>query len=405
MRILHVNKFLYRRGGAEAYLFDLADLQRRAGHEVEFFGMTHPDNDAMSLESVFPSYVELDPVPAGLVGKAKGVGRILYSPSARRGLEAALEAFRPDVVHLHNIYHQLSPSVLRPLRDIPALMTLHDYKLVCPTYLFLDHGRLCEACLGGHFSQAVRRRCADGSLAKSALLASESALHSRTHAYDPVDVFACPSRFLLGKMAAGGVYPDRLQHLPLFVDVGDITPAETPGSDPIFVGRLSEEKGPDVLIRAAAIAGVPVDIVGDGPDRDALEKLAVDVGAQARFHGRLPRPEVLARMRNAALTVVPSRCYENQPLAVLESFACGVPAVGSDLGGISELVTPGVDGALVPANDPQALADAMRTLIGDVDTRRTMGQAARRRVEDDFSPARHLQRLEELYALAGASPT
>lgn len=405
MKILHVNKFLYRRGGAEAYLFDLASLQQRAGHDVAFFGMSHPENDAMPLADLFPSHVELDPPPSGLASKVKGAARMFYSASARRGLAAALETVQPDVVHLHNIYHQLSPSVLRPLKDIPALMTLHDYKLVCPTYLFLDHGKVCEACLGGHFTQAVRRRCADGSLAKSALLAAESTFQSATRAYDPIDVFACPSRFLLGKIAAGGVFPDRLHQLPLFIDVAGITPVDAPGADAIYVGRLSEEKGPDVLIRAAALAGVAVDIVGDGPERAALEALATQLGARVRFHGRLPRAEVLAKMRAAAVTVVPSRCYENQPLAVLESFACGVPVIGSDLGGISELVEPGVDGALVAADDPQSLADALTSMLGDRAVLSELGRAGRRKVEQQFGAERHLAGLEALYAVAGAPAT
>src|SRR5437763_11163179 len=148
VKILHVNKFLYRRGGAEAYLFDLAEMQRRQGHVGRFFAMAHPENERSELESLFPSHVEFAPPPASALGKIKAVGRMLYSPSARQGMEAALASVQPDVVHLHNIYHQLSPSVLRPLQGIPAVMTLHDYKLACPTYLFLDHGRLCEACLG-----------------------------------------------------------------------------------------------------------------------------------------------------------------------------------------------------------------------------------------------------------------
>jgi glycosyltransferase involved in cell wall biosynthesis len=403
MRVLHVNKFLYRRGGAEAYLFDLAELQRRAGHTVEFFGMDHPENETLALEALFPSNVELDPAPATLPGKARAVGRMLYSSSARRGMEAALESFTPDVVHLHNIYHQLSPSVLRPLRDVPAVMTLHDYKLVCPTYLFLDHGQLCEACLGGHFSQAVKRRCNDGSLAKSAVSAFETAWHTRTNAYAPVNLFACPSRFLLGKMTAGGVFPDRMRHLPLFVDFAGMIPAQRPGRDAIYVGRLSNEKGPDVLVRAAAVAGVAVDIVGDGPDRAALEALASELGVEARFHGRVPRERVHELMRNAAVTVVPSRCYENQPLAVLESFACGVPVLGSDLGGISELVEPGVDGALVAADDPEALAAALATLLRDEALLHAYGRAGRAKVERGFAPEVHLARLEELYREAGAN--
>ena len=172
MRILHVNKFLHRRGGAEAYMEDVAGLQRGNGHRVAFFAMAHPDNRASEFERHFPSRVELNPPPRSLHGRAVAVGRMLHSPSARRGIEAVLEEFRPDVVHLHNVYHQLSPSILRPLkrRGVPAVMTLHDYKLACPTYRLLDHGEVCTACVGMRFHNAVLRRCEGGSLGASAVL-------------------------------------------------------------------------------------------------------------------------------------------------------------------------------------------------------------------------------------------
>src|SRR5688572_26689944 len=115
MRILHVNKFLYRRGGAEGYMQDVADLQRLAGHEIEFFGMDHPDNDPMSHSDLFPSYLEFESAPPDLMGRIRGAGRMVWSTSARRGMAAVLDRFQPDVVHLHNVYHQLSPSILHAI--------------------------------------------------------------------------------------------------------------------------------------------------------------------------------------------------------------------------------------------------------------------------------------------------
>jgi glycosyltransferase involved in cell wall biosynthesis len=185
MRILHVNKFLHRRGGAESYMLDLAALQRATGHEVEFFGMDHRSNPPMRFAAHFPRSMQLDPLPPGLRRRAAAAARMVYSPAARHGMEEVVRSFRPDVAHLHNIYHQLSPSVLRPLAraGVPAVMTLHDYKLICPTYLLLDHGRICEACLDGFFAHAVARRCKDDSLGASATLALESTVHRLTRAY------------------------------------------------------------------------------------------------------------------------------------------------------------------------------------------------------------------------------
>src|SRR5262245_61722734 len=208
MRVLHVNKFLYRRGGAEGYLFDVARLQERAGDEVAFFGMAHADNDpGLRFEEHFPSQVDLEPPPPGVRGRIDAAARMIWSTSARRGLAKTLRDFKPDVVHMHNVYHQLSPSVVAACRDagVPVVMTLHDYKLACPSYQMLDKGRPCDACVTGGPLQAARRSCKDGSRSASTLLAVESWLHRRFRAYDGVDVFIAPSEFLAGVMHQAGV--------------------------------------------------------------------------------------------------------------------------------------------------------------------------------------------------------
>src|SRR4051812_24545917 len=277
MRILHVTKYMYRRAGAEAYMAGVAELQREAGHETAFFGMQHPANEPQLYERFFPSYLELEPPPDALTDKVKGFGRMVWSPSAQRGMASVVEDFRPDVVHLHNIYHHLSPSILVPLarRGVPVVMTLHDYKLACPTYRFLDKGEVCQACLGGHFTQAVRRRCKDGSLTSSTVMAAELAIHTALRAYRHVQLFVCPSRFITGRMAAAGVFPDRLRWVPHFVSPVEGAP-RTASDTVVFAGRLSREKGVDTLIEAVGRMEGPVrlEIAGEGPDRSPLERLA-----------------------------------------------------------------------------------------------------------------------------------
>jgi len=405
MRILHVNKFLYRRGGAEAYMLDVARLQRERGDDVAFFGMQHPDNDPQPYADHFPSRVEFEPPPSSVFGKARSAARMFWSTSAAHGIDAVLTDFEPDVVHLHNIYHHLSPSILRPVaaRRVAAVMTLHDYKLACPTYQFLDKGELCQACLGGHFSQAPRRRCKDGSLAASTLAAAELGLHTRMHAYAPVSRFVCPSHFMADTMARAGVFPDRLRHLPHFADIAAVPPAGEPGRGIAVACRLSPEKGVDVLIDAVGrmAAGVTLDVAGEGPELPALRTRAEAVApGRVTFHGRLPGPQVQQLLRGAAVAAVPSRWYENQPMIVLEAFACGTPVVASDLGGAGELIAPGTDGALVPANDPAALAAAIEPFVADPIRARAMGRAGRTKVEVEFSPERHLHGLDEVYAEA-----
>jgi glycosyltransferase involved in cell wall biosynthesis len=402
MRILHVNKFLYRRGGAESYMLDLAALQREQGHEVELFGMRYPENAPARFERWFPSRVDFEPTPPSLQGKLRGAGRLLWSSSAARGMSAVLDAFRPELVHLHNIYHQLSPSILRPIRaaGIPTVMTLHDYKLACPTYRFLDHGRICEACLPRRFWSPTLRRCNGGSLAASTLNGLEMTVHTAVGIYGAVHRFLCPSKFLERKMRQGRVYPDRLRWIPNFVDVHAIHPKQAPGGNAVYAGRLSDEKGVEVLIEAVARQPqLRLDVAGDGPARQKLEHLTASAAAsdRIRFHGRLPVDELHELLRTASVLVVPSRWYENMPLSILEGFAAGLPVVASALGGMPELIDVGRDGLLVPVDDPEALGEAVQGLVEAPSRAFAMGRAARAKAEREFAPERHLDRLDVVY--------
>jgi len=404
-----VNKFLYRRGGAEGYMLDLADLQRQHGHDVAFFGMDHPDNDKpQQFAASFPATVELEPPPPG-VARVRAAARMVWSTSASRGMRQVLRQFRPDVVHCHNVYHQLSPSVLAPVRQagIPCVMTLHDYKLACPSYQLLDHGRLCEACVTGGLWQAARRRCKDDSLGASTLLSAESWLHRVTGAWSPVDLFVCPSRFLADVMSRAGVFPERMRVVNHFVDLEQLMTSSSSvvagagaGEGLVFAGRLSPEKGVDVLIEALALMRAPatLQVAGDGPARAGLEELAARrAPGRVVFRGRLPKDELARLVARSAVSVVPSPWHENQPMTVLESFAAGVPVVSSDLGGLPELVRDGTEGRVVPAEDPAALAAALDGLLADPAGARAMGLAARARLASEFSPEAHLGRLAAVY--------
>jgi glycosyltransferase involved in cell wall biosynthesis len=411
MRVLHVNKFLHRRGGAEGYMLDLAELQREHGHEVAFFGMDHPDNDQSSVGTL-ASHVEFEPPPDGVVARGRLVGRMIWSRSAARGMVEALEEFRPDVVHAHNVYHQLSPSVISVARrrGVPVVLTMHDYKLACPTYQFLDHGKPCTACVSGGPWQAARRACKDGSRAASTAAALEVSLHRTFGAYDGVRRFIAPSRFLAAQVSAAGVHPDRIRVQPNFTDLDASPSTGGPGRGAVFAGRLSPEKGVDTLIRAVARAtglgalapgGVILDIAGDGPERGALEALArSEAPGRVRFRGRLAREELQALVREAVLSVVPSRWYENQPLAVLESFALGVPVLSTDLGGLPELVDEST-GWVVGANDPEAMGRVLAAALADPEDAFLRGTRARRFVEERHDPKSHLAGITAIYEQAG----
>jgi glycosyltransferase involved in cell wall biosynthesis len=400
MRILHVNKFLYRRGGAEAYMLDLASRQEAAGHEVAYFSTRHPENLSSEFEGYFPDYIELNPPPASWRERTRAAARVLYSRSAELGFTRVLERFRPDIVHLHNIYHHLSPSVLRPLRPraVPAVMTLHDFKLACPTHRFMANGRVCEACVPRRFYMATVKRCHEGSLSMSTLNGVELAAHTLFRLYGPIALFLCPSRFMVTKMTAAHVFSERLRWIPNFVDASTIETKRAAGGGVVYAGRLSEEKGVETLVRAAPHVDAPIDVVGDGPDRAELERLAARLGARnVSFHGHVSRDTVHRLVREASVGVMPSRGYENAPMGILEAFACGVPVVGTAHGGIPELIEPGIDGDLVPPGDDMALAGSLARFTADPAAAFAQGGAARRKVEEGFSPDRHLERLDGLY--------
>lgn len=406
MRILHVNKFLYRRGGAEGYLLDVSALQRARGDIVEYWGMAHPENlPGALLEDTFAPNVELEPAPGGLRGLS-AAARMVWHPASRSGLAQAIARFKPDVVHYHNVYHQLSPSILQAVAaaGIPSVMTLHDYKLACPNYQMLDHGQLCDACVTGSTLNAIRRRCKGGSLGGSTVLALESGIHRRLHAYDPVDLFISPSHFLRSVMLRAGLGEERIRTIHNVVDLPPRAQATHQESRVVFAGRLSHEKGVDTLVRAAGLlpAGIEVHIAGDGPLRAELESLAHTLApGKVTFHGRLSGSDVAALVHGSLAMAVPSRWFENQPMTILEAFAASVPPIVTALGGMPELVEDGVQGLVVPHDDPAALAEAIIRLANDPKAASAMGREGRRRLDREFTPEGHLAALDEAYREAG----
>jgi glycosyltransferase involved in cell wall biosynthesis len=235
-------------------------------------------------------------------------------------------------------------------------------------------------------------------------MATDLSVHTLLRSYRHVDGFICPSRFLAGQMERGHVYPSRMHVIRHFVDLDGVVPKSVAGGNAVIAGRLSAEKGIDVAIRAIAHLPEPahLDIAGDGPVRAELEALAAaEAPDRVTFHGRLPKDRLFDLLRSSSVAVVPSTWYENQPMAVLEALAIGLPVIGSDLGGIPELVDAGRDGLLVPAGDDKALATAIGELLGDPERAFAMGQAGRRKIEAEFPPSLHLERISGLYRQIG----
>jgi glycosyltransferase involved in cell wall biosynthesis len=405
MRILQVNKYYYLRSGTERYMFNLTRLLERYGHQVIPFAMHHPRNQPTPYDKHFLE--PLDFHHQSPLGKLRAARRVIYYRPAARRIAALLDEAQPDVVHLHNIYHHISPSILPEItrRGIPIVHTLHDYKLICPNYLLRAQGQICELCRDGNYYHTVQRRCLHGSLAWSIVAAVEMTLHKRWQIYERhVNRFIAPSRFLQSQAVAFGIPERQLIHIPYFLFADEWKPMPPGQSEyALFLGRLSQDKGLLTLLSAVQRADVPLLIVGEGPMQSAMEAtIARDGLAHVRLEGYLTGSALTQTMARANFTVVPSEWYENSPNVILESFANGRPVVASAIGGIPELIDDGVDGLLVPPGDSHALANALRWLWERPQVAQEMGRAGRAKIEALYDAQPHYQRIHTLYQeLAG----
>lgn len=403
MKILLANKFFYDHGGPETVLFAQRDLLQAAGHDVIDFSMRDPRNRPSPYARYFSPNIELQSVKP-TPGSLRTALRFLDSPVAAKNIRQLIRDHRPDIAHLHSINHQLTPSIIRVLRDegVPVVMTLHDYKLVCPAYTLLADGRICENCSGGKFYRAVTTNCRGR--ARSGLLAAESYVqHRLRRSYESVSLFLSPSRFLAEKFHEMG-FRHRVEVLPNPVSVPADGTTLQGGADRddhfLFVGRVVPEKGLRTLCAAALRSDAEVRIAGDGPQ---LEELQRDFGhyPNITFLGRVQPALAQAMMREARAVLVPSEWYENQPMVILEAFGQGTPVIASELGGNPELVRNGETGLLHTAGDVADLAVKLRWAREYRDEMAALGERARA-FSLQFAPDIYLRRLLGIYTRVAA---
>ncbi len=403
MKILLVNKFLFPKGGDAISTLATGRLLAQKGHEVHYWGMSAPQNPEYPLKELFVSPIDYNK-KMGLRQQLREALNILYSMEAKRKMEALIEKLKPDIVHLNNFAHQLSPSILDVFHKhgIPSVMTMRDYKLVCPAYTMLSDGKPCERCKDGRYYHCLLRRCTKGSMLKSLVNTFEMYLHHRImHIYDKIDTFISPSRFLMEKVKEMG-FRRRLVHLPNFVDTGEFKPRYGWDEESIvYAGRLSHEKGVATLIEALRDIGPRLKIIGDGPLKEGLEEGVISRGMKSvEFLGYRKGEELKEEIRRCMFVVLPSEWYENNPRIVIEAFALGKPVVGARIGGIPELVRDGQTGYTFRAGDPEELRARIESLLRDKDSIVTMGRKAREWVKEELNPEKHYKELMEIYKSA-----
>ncbi len=365
-----VNKFLYPKGGAETYVFQLGAELTRQGHEVQYFGMEDEKRIVGNNINAYTSKVEFH---GGGLEKLTYPFRIINSKEARKKIRLVLDDFAPDVVHLNNFNYQLTPSIILEVRKwekdtgkkVKIVYTAHDYQLVCPNHMMRNviTNENCEKCVGGNFFNCVKGKCIHGSFLKSVVGWLEASYWNNKGVYKEIDTLICCSQFMKEKLDSNPIFKDKTITLHNFIDGGEaVVDGKVEKKDYVlYFGRYSKEKGIETLIKACKnLPEISFIFAGSGPLEDEIDGVAnvQNVGFQTG--------EALTKLIcEARFSVCPSEWYENCPFSVLESLTYATPVLGAKIGGIPELVEEGVTGELFESGNVEALQEKIATLWRD----------------------------------------
>jgi glycosyltransferase involved in cell wall biosynthesis len=407
MRIIQAHKYYHARDGASKYMLELSLLLTAAGHEVIPFATKDDKTLSTPYEKYFIPYVDLShPEHVSFLDKLRIASEIIYSPRARRQMEALLDDVgHIDILHIHNIYHHISPSILLACkkRGIKIVMTLHDYKLICPNYTMYHHGMIHEEDCDHWYESCIGDRCVRDSLPHSTLSTIEMVMHHKIFRWyeKHVDLFISPSQFLIDRCVAHGWPSDMFVHIPnpvpLNSEQGIVNKEQKDGGYVAYIGRLSEEKGVQKLVEAAArLPHIPFRIAGEGSLYELLRQEIASRGIKnIELVGFLQGDALDQFTQEARLLVVPSVWYENNPLAVLEAKAKGKVVIASAIGGLPEMLPSSL---LFPSGDRDALCALIsRWFDADVSERESMGLALRQDVERHNNEVDHLKAVLDVY--------
>jgi glycosyltransferase involved in cell wall biosynthesis len=400
MRVLLINNYHYLRGGSERAYFDTARILEEHGHQVAFFSTANSRNKATPWSKYFVSDIDLSS-DLGPIAKAKAFLRLFANPEANRKLKALIAEFKPDVAHLHNIYHHLSPSIVSVLKSagVPTVMTLHDYQLIAPNRNLLVNGEVWEGSRPHRFYRCLTDRCIDRSFSKSLAATLESYWHHFFNSYSAIDLFVSPSVFLMKKFHEYD-FKGKIYYLPNPVFLKDMFSIPTKGAKYIlYYGRLSEEKGVLDLLKAYSSLkpDAALHFVGEGPLKEELKRKAKRLGGKVKFFGRLEGENLWNMVGGAEIVVAPSRWYENAPYTVLEPMALGRPVLAADIGGFKELIKDGENGFLFRAGDVDDLAVKLKKALDDEVRLPYIGSQAIRDVKKNNSPKGYYEYLLDIY--------
>jgi glycosyltransferase involved in cell wall biosynthesis len=387
LSIISVHNHYLIAGGEDQVFESEARLLRDHGHQVT----------QVEEQNAYPDTV------------AKKIGMAIDCVWSRRWYNdflALLRKSRPDLVHIHNFFPRISPSIYYACRSegVPVVQTLHNYRLLCAGAELYRDGKVCEECLDHGVLRGVKYGCYQGSKMGTATLTLMVDLHHRAGTWtNLVDCYVALTEFSRRKLVSGGLPADRIRVKPNFV-LPDPGPKTGCGEYALFVGRMVKSKGVPAMLEAWRALTVPLHVVGDGVCRELIEteQKAGNLGS-VTYRGRLPREETLAAMRKARFLIFPSEWYEGFPVTIAEAFACGIPVIGSRLGAMQEIIADGVTGLHFEAGNIDDLRSKVQWAWGHPSEVEAMGRRARREFEQKYTAERNIEILEEIYEFAMGS--
>lgn len=377
MRVLMVHNQYKIPGGEDSVVRAELSLLRQSKADATLFSVT---NDIIQ----------------GPLQRAVAALQVVYNPSARRALSRRLAALAPDVVHVHNFFPLLSPSIFDACRDagIPSVLTLHNFRILCPTAFLgaddADRERSLRQSCWWTVPRKVYRNSAVGTLAVAAMVE----FHKRSGTWTrKVDRFIALTDWAKQTFVQGGLPADRIVVKPNWVGK-PLASDHVERSGALFVGRLDQQKGIHVLLQAWRGLDYPLKIIGDGPLANLVRAAA---NPRVTYLGRQAPEAVQREMRAARFLVLPSMGYEMFPLTVLEAYANGLPVLCSDLPSLADLVEPGVTGFRFSPGDAEALAGAVHCALSDLPRLEQVGRCARARYDERYTPEANARQLLEIY--------
>lgn len=398
MNILQIDKYFYLKGGAETVFFNTIDLLKENGHHVVPFCLKSKKNRESEYSKYFVDFPELS--ESSTFTKIKNISNFFYNTDSVKKLETLIQNEKPDIVHIHLLFNGISVSILPLLKkhNIPIVMTVHDYRLICPAYTFRNgKEEICESCLKNkRYIQCFTNKCSKGNLTNSLLLSLDS--YFRDTFYNPldyIDKFIFVSKFSQSKHIEANIkYKEKSVHLYNFTS-DRRTNIEEKKNYLLYIGRISEEKGIQTLIKAQQLVpNVDIKIVGTGPLLNDLKKNYPNVSFLGFKEGKVLEQLI----KEAKFTIVPSEWYENNPLSVIESMMSGTPVIGSNIAGIPELIKDKHDGFLFQTRNFNNLAEVIKEAISlSKEDYKKMSDSAYKFAIENFSKEAHYKRLKEIY--------